>query len=313
MSQGPPLEIHSKGYRIPGTQIHLDPLEPVNCAIISHAHGDHAVPGHENAYCSEGTAAILKKRFDYPARNLFPVPYGTEFVIEGITFSFHPAGHILGSSQILWKRMGVRTIFTGDYKTEADSSCEPFENIPCDILITEVTFGQRDKIHPPAAEVVSGLSRFKGTNLLIGAYTLGKAQRLTRLINDHLPDFRVMIHPNMSVYHQLYEQFGFPLGKWEHYKREIFKHEKNIVYLVPPPTLLNFRKGSHYLRGLATGWDAKHQYYDFALPVSDHADWPALIHTIRQCGAKDIYTIHGEGDVLRDAPELSDLNIQILQ
>lgn len=312
MSKHPPLIRSAKGFLIPGTEIHIDPLEPVPCAVISHAHGDHAVEGHETVYCSSGTAALLRSRFKYPAKQINVIPFHQPFVIGHTELHLTPAGHMLGSSQIVWKRDGLRFCYTGDYKREDDKSCEPYFATACDVLITEVTFGQTNKVHPPAEEIVASLSQFKDINLMIGAYNLGKSQRLTRLINDHAPQFRVMVHPNMVAYHHIYEQEGFPLGKWEPYKREQFKQQKSIVYLLPPTSLFNFRPGKHYLRGLATGWTEQGKRYDFPFPVSDHADWPSLIRTIRESGAHTVYTIHGDGAPLQQAPELKDIHILLL-
>jgi putative mRNA 3-end processing factor len=307
-----PLERHAKGYRIPGTGIHLDPLEPVMHAVISHAHGDHAAPGHEHAYCSEGTAALIRKRFTYPARHLHAIPYGEVFELNGVPFSFHPAGHILGSSQIRWEHAGKIHVYTGDFKREADPTCEAFEPVRCDVLITETTFAARDKVHPDAAGIIASIPLPEKANLMIGAYSLGKAQRITRLLNDHIPGIRVMIHPNMHDYHKVYEQMGFQLGPWEPFRRELFRQERGIAYLVPPPTLLNYRKGTHFIRAFATGWDEKHELYDFALPVSVHADWPSLIRTILESGARELYTIHGDGQELHDAEELSGLSFSFI-
>ncbi len=313
MNKELPLEALAKGYRIPGTDIHIDPLEPVRCAIISHAHGDHAVEGHENVYCSPGTAALISKRYTYPAKKIFEMPFNSSFTLNGVSISLHPAGHMLGSSQIRWEKDGLINVYSGDYKRETDKSCEAFEVVKCDNFITEVTFGQKDKVHPPAGDIIASLSRFDGINMLIGAYNLGKAQRLTRLINDHLPGYRVMIHAKMIAYHKVYESMGFPLGLWEPYKREAFKHQKNIIYLVSPSTLLNFRPSRHFIRALATGWEEKSSRYDFPIPVSDHADWPALIRTIHECGASGVYTIHGDGEPLKYAKELSGVHIQSLK
>lgn len=307
-----PLRNNGHGYVIPGTEIHIDPLQPVAHAVISHAHGDHAVEGHENVYCSEGTAALIKHRFTYPARNLHTLKFGEVFHLEKIPFSLHSAGHMLGSSQIRWERGGQRIVYTGDYKRQHDPSCDPFEVVPCDVFITETTFAQPGKVHPPDSELIDILRKAKETNLMIGAYNLGKAQRLTRMIQTAFPDIRVMVHPKIVPYHKIYENMGFSLGKWEPYKREEFKHQSGIIYIVPPPTLLNFRPGKHFLRAFATGWDEKHSRYDFAFPLSDHADWPALIQTILDCGAKTVYTIHGDGQHIRLAPELNGIHISSL-
>ena len=204
---------------------------------------------------------------------------------------------------------GKTVLFTGDFKCEPDPSCEAFEPVKCDILITEVTFGQKGKTHPDPEAVIAGLERYKGLNLIIGAYNLGKSQRLTRLINDHAPFFRVMIHPYMVGYHKIYEKFGFHLGKWEPYKREVFKHQRNIIYLVSPHALKNLKADKHVLRAVATGWDEKAANYNFPVPVSDHADWPALLATINKSGAREVYTMHGEGHVI--AQEFKDTGMNI--
>lgn len=308
----PPLDTSSKGFRIPGTSIFIDPKEPVACAIISHAHGDHAVEGHETVYCSEGTAALIKSRFKYAAKTIHIVSFGEPFTIENIPFSLHGAGHMLGSSQIKWLKDDVTYVYTGDYKRELDKSCEPFEIVKCDVLITEVTFGKENKIHPPTEESVAALSKYTDINLMLGAYNLGKSQRLTRLINDIHPHLRVMVHPKMIAYHKIYESMGFDLGKWEPYKREQFKNEKGIIYLVPPPVLLNFRPGTHFLRAFATGWDEKHARFDFPFNVSDHADWPSLIKTILESEAKVVFTIHGIGEDLKTASELKNIQVYTL-
>jgi len=307
-----PLESSGKGYRLPGTNIFLDPLEPVSCAIISHAHGDHAVEGHETVYCSEGTAALIKSRFKYAAKTIHILPFGETFTLEGIPFSLHAAGHMLGSSQVKWKKDGLVYNYTGDYKREADKSCEPYETVKCNVLITEVTFGKENKVHPPAEESVASFLQYKDINLMIGAYNLGKSQRLTRLINDFASEFRVMIHPKMIPYHKIYESLGFELGKWEPYKREKFKNERGIIYLVPPPVLMNFRPGNHFLRAFATGWDEKHRLYDFPFAVSDHVDWPSLIKTILESEAEEVFTIHGNGEDLKTASELKGVQINTL-
>jgi len=309
VNQSIPVELFAKGYRVKGTDICIDPLEPVRCAIITHAHGDHAVEGHETVYCSPGTAALIKERYRFPAKTIKAIPFGETFNVSGISFSLHPAGHILGSSQIRWQAEGKTIVFTGDFKREADPSCEPFEMVTCDVLITEVTFGQKGKTHPPAEAIVAELERYKGLNLIIGAYNLGKSQRLTRLISDHAPTFRIMIHPYMVGYHKVYEQFGFKLGKWEPYKREVFKHQRNIIYLVSPHAIKNLKADKHVLKAIATGWDEKAANYNFPLPVSDHADWPALLATIHESGAKEIYTMHGDGQMI--AGELRDEHLKI--
>lgn len=307
-----PIEHMEGGYLVRNSQVYIDPMHPVPCAIITHAHGDHAAPGHERVYCHPHTAAILKKRFTYPARHIIPIEYGQPFQIDDISFSLHPAGHILGSSQIRWVQNEKVIVFTGDYKTEADPTCQSFEFLRCDVLITEVTFGRKEHQHPPVEEALSGIGTISDCNLLIGAYSLGKAQRMTYLLNQYYPDWRVMIHTSMVQYHKIYEQCGYPPGKWEPYRREVFKREKKIAYLVPPQTLLNFHRAHHYVKALATGWKEKGGKFDLLLPVSDHADWPALLKTIRASGAKEVWLVHGEGEEMLEELKRQSINVNIL-
>lgn len=307
-----PIEHKSGGYQISQSQIFIDPLQPVPCAIVTHAHGDHAVPGHEHLYCHPHTAALLEKRFTYPARRIIPCEYGEPFEIDGLRFSLHPAGHMLGSAQIRWTQQDRTIVFTGDFKTEPDATCAHFETVACDILITEVTFGSRVHSHPEPREALKIFDTLTDNNILIGAYALGKAQRLNYLINLYHSDWRVMLHPSMVPYHKVYEQCGFPPGKWEPYRREAFRRDRKIACLVPPQALLNFHRGFNYVKAFATGWKEKGDKFDVMLPISDHADWEDLLQTVKQSGAREIWLVHGEGEEMREELERLSYTVNIL-
>ncbi len=304
-----PLERSPYGFHIPGTSIYLDPKQPVACAVISHAHGDHAIPGHDTVFCTYQTAKLLRARFQNFAFKIVTPKYHEIFEIEGIKFRFASAGHMLGSAQIVWEKDNITTVYTGDFKRQHDDSCDPFEIVKCDNFITETTFAQPGKIHPPPADCLLALKDYPPTNFVVGAYTLGKSQRLTQLINKHLPEFKVMLHTKMVKYHKLYEEAGFALGNWTTFQRQIFRKEKGIIYLVPPPVLQNYLPSAGYLRGMTSGWEHLQSGYELSLPISDHADWNELLQTIKDTTAKNIYTVHGEDEALKNYLSSPDIRV----
>jgi putative mRNA 3-end processing factor len=172
------------------------------------------------------------------------------FHLEQIPFSLHSAGHMLGSSQIRWERGGQRIVYTGDYKRQNDTSCDPFEVVACDIFITETTFAQPGKVHPPDSELIEILRKANETNLMIGAYNLGKAQRLTRMIQSAFPEMRIMIHPKIVPYHKIYENMGFSLGKWEPYKRERVQTSNRHYLHCASSYFAEFPSGKTFLKSL---------------------------------------------------------------
>ncbi len=295
-----PLERTSHGFHIPGTSIYIDPKEPVACAIISHAHGDHAIPGHDTVYCTYQTAKLLRARFQNFAFKIVTPQWQEVFQIEGINFRFASAGHMLGSAQVVWEKNNITTVYTGDYKRQFDESCDPFDVVVCDNFITETTFAQPGKIHPPPEDCLLALKDFPSTNFVIGAYSLGKAQRLTLLFNQFIPEFNVMVHPKIVKYHKIYEEAGFNLGKWAPFQRQVFRKEKGNIFLVPPPVLQNYTPSENYLRGMTSGWEHLQQGYELNLPISDHADWNELLQTITDSKAKKIFTVHGDDEQLKN-------------
>ncbi|CAN5468773.1 ligase-associated DNA damage response exonuclease [soil metagenome] len=312
MSENTPLKSTSTGFIVDQTDIWIDPREPVNCAIISHAHGDHAVPGSNIVYCTPNTAKLLYTRFRKFAQQVITPKYHEPFVVEGITFKFVPAGHMLGSAQIVWERNGKTIVYTGDFKRQFNPTCEAFETAPCDIFITESTFAQPEKTHPSPEESIRQLSTYKDLNFIIGAYSLGKAQRITYLLNEYAPELRVMIHSKIVPYHKNYEEAGFLKAKWEPFQKQVFKKERGIVYIVAPGVLQGQKASPDYLRGMASGWEHLQTGYELMFPISDHADWFDLIRTIEESGAKQVYTIHGDGKLLKDHLSVSGLKIDEL-
>lgn len=298
MNDNAPLLKNKYGLQLPETEIFLDPKEPVACAVISHAHGDHAIPGHDTVYCTYNTAKILRARFRFFAHKIITPDWNERFVLEDIPFRFTSAGHILGSAKIVWERDGKTIVYTGDFKRQHDDTCEPYEITPCDTLITESTFAIPGKHHPHAETAILELNKYPDRNFVIGSYTLGKSQRMIHLITKYLPHLRIMVHPKIAIYNKIYKEAGFDVGNWQPYQRQLFRKEKNIVYLIPPTVLQSYLSSTFYLRGMASGWEHLQQGMDLNLPISDHADWDDLIQTIKECGASTVYTLHGDGKQL---------------
>lgn len=279
---------------------YLDPKRAVSTALISHAHGDHAVSTKGVVYCTSPTQSFMKHRFGTKlSAEFIPVEYGTAFNICGIEVKFYPAGHILGSAQILMTYKGVRYLYTGDFKTQTDESCENFEFVPCDHLITETTFASPEYNHPdPATEIKTLLQEHN--KVIIGAYALGKAQRITQLITKYAPDVKVFIHPDLEGYHKLYSNHGFSLGEWQVYRKKDFEDSHKAVFLVPPMYFRRFRGNEDILRAFATGWKRSFYRCDCVLRISDHADWPGVLEMISKTKATNIYTVHGNGTFLKE-------------
>ncbi len=287
-----------KGYYCSYGDFYIDPLYPVKHAVVSHAHGDHASPGHRNIYCTVGTAAIMQYRYPKHALDSYHVKRFSEFFqINGVDIYLYPAGHILGSAQIMMIYKGVRYLYTGDYKLQEDRTCEPIQIIEAEVLITETTFANPETKHPdPASEIMKLDVR---SNILLGCYSLGKAQRITALLNEHLPKKEVLLHYQIMPIHRIYDQFiDVPL-KYEQYNRKSMKEAgDNKIYLVPPLTFNSYRRAKNVLKAFASGWERLQAQNDISLFLSDHVDWNDILYFVGKVKPKAIWTLHGDGRAL---------------
>ena len=279
---------------------YLDPKQPVALAVISHAHGDHAVRGNDTVYCTPATAAIMEQRYKRNAGNSFFIHlFSSPFQINGVKITFIPAGHIIGSAQVLMEYNGVRYLYTGDYKLQKDSTCEPVEFVEADVLITETTFANPEVQHPdPGTEI----SKFNGNthNILLGAYALGKAQRLISLINENCPDRKILVHHAILPINKVYEKLGFNAGIYEPYNRKLMKQpNQSYVYIVPPMTFNSYFRAKNVIRVFASGWKNLQLHNDMELYISDHVDWNDIITMIEKVKPKFIWTLHGDGNHLK--------------
>lgn len=290
---------NERGFYCKYGDFYIDPKYPVDKAVISHAHGDHAVPGHTSIYATSNTIAFMQHRFTkQPVASYLSKLYTETFELGEVQLSFIPAGHILGSAQILMEYKGARYLYTGDYKLQEDITCEPLEYIKADVLITETTFADPEIIHPDPIEEIKKLNSTK-LNIMLGCYALGKAQRITHLINTYCPDKIVYAHHNIAPIHRIYDSRGYAKLEYEIYNRKALKDGQDKIYLVPPMTFHNYFRAKNVVRVFASGWKRLQNYNDMTLFISDHIDWNDLNTFIARVEPTEIWTVHGEGKHLK--------------
>ncbi len=278
---------------------YIDPQQPVKVAVISHAHADHAVAGNIEVYCTEATAAFMQLRYSKNAAKILNInPYNQSFITGGVQITFVPAGHILGSAQIMMEYLGVRYLYTGDYKLQPDNTCEPLEWIKTDVLITESTFANPAIIHPDAVTEIQKLNDIK-SNILLGAYSLGKSQRIIKLITEHAPQKTILVHHRIMPINAIYEKMGFSPGKYQLYGRKLMKNQQEFVYIVPPFTFDSYSRATGVKRLFASGWKNLQVNQNDTLFISDHADWNDILKTIELTQPQQVWTLHGDGSHIR--------------
>ncbi|WP_075995524.1 ligase-associated DNA damage response exonuclease [Salaquimonas pukyongi] len=300
------------GLYCPPGDFYIDPVKPVERALITHGHGDHARAGHGHVLATGRTLDIMAIRYGEGfAEAAQTARFGETITINGVAVSFFPAGHVLGSAQIAVEGGGMRIVVSGDYKRLKDPTAEHFELVPCDVFITEATFGLPVFRHPdPASEirrVLDSLGTNKNRTHLIGCYALGKAQRLIRLLRDNGHDRPIYIHGALKSLCEYYQAQGIDLGKLPAATLEEGaggRFEGEIV--LGPPSAFNspwVRRFSDPVIAFASGWmqvrqRAKQRGVELPLVISDHCDWPELTQTIRETGAEDIWVTHGREEGL---------------
>ena len=291
---------------------YLDPKEPVLNAVISHAHADHAVSGNENVFCTKPTQLFMQMRYKkFAAAKFHILVYRQDFQFNNVKLSFYPAGHMLGSAMILMEYQNVKYLYTGDYKLAPDETCEAIEFCKADVLITETTFADPEVEHPDDATEMKKLNDVKG-NIMLGAYALGKSQRLIKLLNQHCPDKTILVHHNIIPFVKVYEEMGIALGKYQIYDRKTMKnHLENHIYLVPPMVFNSYIRAVNVIRVFATGWKYLQKGNGLHLYISDHVDWKAIIKTIEMVKPSEIWTLHGDGKLLKTHFE-NQLTVKIL-
>jgi putative mRNA 3-end processing factor len=288
---------------------HIDPVRPVARALITHGHSDHARPGHGAVMATAETIDLMRLRYgDDFAGSVQAIRYGEPCRFDGVTVSFHPAGHVLGSAQILVEASGLRIVASGDYKDAADPTCLPFELVRCDVFITEATFGLPVFRHGnPDAEIAKLLrsaALFPERAHLVGAYSLGKAQRVIALLRAGGHDKPIYLHgavESITRYYASRMELGPLLPV-----RDTTKADLAGAIAICPPSALNDRWSRRFpdpLTAFASGWmrvraRARQRGVELPLVISDHADWDGLTATVAATGASDIWVTHGAEDGL---------------
>ncbi|MBK6642447.1 MAG: MBL fold metallo-hydrolase [Bacteroidetes bacterium] len=298
-------------YFEPG-DFYLDPKRVVQKAVITHGHADHAIAGNKAVWCTAATKSIMRLRYPRMISTLFTVPaYGEPFYFNEVKVTLLPAGHILGSAQVIIEYGGIKYCYTGDFKLREDASCERFQVEPCDVLITETTFADPLYAHPPEQDELSKLEAYEKTNIVIGAYNLGKSQRITRLLTDRFPHRRVMVHPEATGFHKIYEQMGIKLGNWQPYSYQLFRRTTGNILIAPPRALSTYYRETGVITAFATGWKKSPFRAHFNFHLSDHADWQEILDLIRDTGARTIVAVHGDGTLLKShlSKEFPDIEV----
>ncbi|HNR19836.1 MAG TPA: exonuclease [Bacteroidia bacterium] len=291
----------------------IDPQHVSEVAVVTHAHADHAIKGNKLVYCTQPTKDLMLARYGkYAAGNFVVKNFIEPFVINNVELCFYPAGHILGSASVLIKYNGKSVFITGDIKLQKDSTCEEVVLPEADLLITESTFANPETKHPDVIDQIKNLKNYTDKNIVIGVYAIGKAQRLTRLINDYCPEFTIMVHPSIIPYHHVYEKAGFLSGKWIPYKRQDFKKNTGIIYLTVPLAVEAFFRNTDVYAAFASGWQHLQKKATVSLSISDHADWDDLLAIINQVNPLFIKTVHGNGDLLKNHLAVSKNNIEFI-
>jgi len=296
-------------YCEPG-DFYIDPVRPVDRAVITHGHADHARPGHGAVAATAPTLAIMEARYgaDF-AGSVQPLAYGESWSRDGVEVSLAPAGHVLGSAQVVVRYRGMTLVVSGDYKRRPDPTCAPFEPIPCDVFVTEATFGLPVFRHPPAKEEVAKLlscvAQFPARTCLVGAYALGKAQRVIALLRAAGWDNPIPVHGALTRLNELYEDFGVALGPLVPATAISGKDLSGVIVLAPPSALATpwARRFADPVSAFASGWmrvraRARQRAVELPLIISDHADWDELTGTITELAPGEVWITHGREEAL---------------
>jgi putative mRNA 3-end processing factor len=298
------------GLYCPGGDFFIDPVRAIPRALITHGHADHARSGHGAVLATRETLALMELRYgaDFCEARQTAV-YGEPIRVGEVRVSFHPAGHVLGSAQILIEANGYRVVVSGDYKRSHDPTCAPFEVLRCDAFISEATFGLPVFRHPdPRGEVgrlLASCRTFPDRAHLVGAYSLGKAQRLMALIREAGWDRPIHIHGAMEKITDFYRTEGAVFGEIRKIAGAARGALGGEIVICPPSAT-----GGLWARGFtdpvvafASGWmricaRARQGGVQLPLVVSDHADWDELCATILETHCEELWITHGTEDAL---------------
>ena len=300
------------GLYCPPGRFHIDPTRPVDRALITHGHSDHARAGHGSVLATSETLRIMAARYGEGfAGSAQAAKLGETVRIGEADVTFHPAGHVLGSAQIEVAAKGLTIVASGDYKRRADPTCAGFEPVRCDVFITEATFALPVFRHPePTAEIgklLASLAQFPERAHLVGAYSLGKAQRLIKMLREAGWERPIYLHGSMEKLCKLYEAEGIALGPLAPATVATgAKGDFAGAVVVCPPSEIAERWARRFpdpVPCFASGWmrirqRAKQANVELPLILSDHADWDELTATIAEIDPEVVWVTHGREEAL---------------
>jgi putative mRNA 3-end processing factor len=304
------LHVTSSGLYCPAGDFYIDPWRPVENAVVTHAHSDHARVGSENYFCSAESLPLLHHRLGkdltYNSHE-----YSEQFQLGNAKVSLHSAGHILGSSQVRVEVSGKVWVASGDYKRDPDPTCAPFEVVPCNTFITEATFGlpiyKWIDTHETVGQIYQWWQncRAKGYTALLLCYALGKSQRVLGELTQYTND-TVYLHGAVDILTQVYRDHGIPMVPTIPVSEVPKSQSLAGELIIAPPSAFRslwMKRFKNLETGFASGWmraraGRRQRGYDRGFVLSDHADWPALIQTAQDTGAENILITHGRVDVL---------------
>ena len=299
-----------EGLYCPPGDFYIDQWRPVERAVITHGHGDHARNGNRHYLTASPGAGILRSRLGADI-NLQTLDYGQRLDHGGVTLSLHPAGHVLGSAQVRLEYRGEVWVASGDYKVEPDGTCAPFEPVRCHTFITESTFGLPIYRWEPQQQIFDQINAWWRENIALGkasvlfCYSFGKAQRILHGLDPSLGP--ILVHGAVEPLNRVYREAGVALPATLH-ASEMDKHDprmRQALILAPPSAAGSswMRRFGDYSDAFASGWmrlrgTRRRRGVDRGFVLSDHADWPGLLWAIEQTGAQRVMVTHGSVAVL---------------
>ncbi|CAO3414669.1 mRNA 3-end processing factor [Azospirillum doebereinerae] len=304
------IKVLPEGLYVEPGGFHIDPVRGVERAVITHGHSDHARPGNQLVFATPGTLAIMAQRMgEAAAVTTRPLNYGETIRIGDVTVRLVPAGHVLGSAQVVMEHAGSRVVVSGDYKRRADRTCAPFEPVPCDVFVTEATFGLPVFRHPPdlgeVRKLLHSMALFPERSHVVGVYALGKCQRVITLLRAAGYDRPIYVHGALEPLCALYERFGVALGELRPATVAAKEELKGALVLAPPAAATDrwARRLTDPVVAMASGWmrvrqRARQRGVELPLIISDHADWDELTQTLDEVAAPEVWVTHGREEAL---------------
>ncbi len=305
------------GLYCPPADVYIDPVRPVERAAVTHGHSDHARAGHGLVLATAPTLDIMRVRYgDDFAGETRPLAYGETVTRDGVEISLVPAGHVLGSAQAVVRWKGMTAVVSGDYKRRRDPTCAAFQPVPCDVFVSEATFALPVFRHPPDAEEIGKLlksvAQFPERTHLVGAYALGKAQRVIMLLREAGHERTIYVHGALERLNALYEAHGVKLGPLAPATEDGIGDLAGEIVVAPPSAIADrwARRFADPVTAFASGWmrvraRARQQGVELPLVISDHADWDELTGTIAELSPGELWITHGREEALARWAELN--------